>query len=161
MSEVTPQLLVDGALPLHPAISPDGHWVAYTVAPVARTDDHPSSAIWIAATDGSSSPRKLTAGTAKDFAPRWAPDSASLFFGSDRVQRGTIQIHRISLDGGEATTLTTWQSGISGYLPLTDGRLVAVVAAEPPTDEDERRTAERDDAKVWGVGGVLADLVER
>ncbi|TDD12113.1 hypothetical protein E1292_03075 [Nonomuraea deserti] len=66
------------------------------------------------------------------------------------MQRGTIQLHRISLEGGEAEPLTTWQAGIFDYLPLADGRRIAVVAAAPPTDEDERRTAERDDAKVWG-----------
>ncbi|MFG6195608.1 TolB family protein [Nonomuraea sp. JJY05] len=82
MREVTPQLVVDGAVPLQPAISPDGRWVAYTVTTIGRKDEHPSGAIWVAATDGSSAPRKLTAGTAKDFLPRWAPDSASLFFGS-------------------------------------------------------------------------------
>lgn len=150
MSKVTPQLVVDGAMPLHPVISPDGRWVAYTVAPNGRAEEHPSSAIWVAAADGSSSPRKLTAGTAKDFIPRWAPDSASLFFGSDRMTRGAIQVHRISLDGGEAEALTTWRSGIFDYLPLADGRLVAVVAADEPTDEDKRRLADRDDAMVWG-----------
>ncbi|SDJ02238.1 S9 family peptidase [Nonomuraea jiangxiensis] len=150
LSKVTPQLVVDGALPLHPVISPDGRWVAYTVAPVGRAEDHPGSAIWIAATDQSSSPRKLTAGTAKDFIPRWAPDSTSLFFGSDRARRGTIQVYRISVEGGEAETLTTWQGGISDYLPLADGRRIALVATEPPADEGERRTAGRDDAKVWG-----------
>ncbi|MET9342155.1 S9 family peptidase [Nonomuraea sp. NPDC003804] len=150
MSKVTPQLIVDGAAPLHPVISPDGRRVAYTVAAIGRKEQHAISAIWVAATDGSAPPRKVTAGTAKDFLPRWAPDSASLFFGSDRVERGTVQIHRISLDGGEAEVLTTWTSGISDHLPLADGRLVAVVAAAQPTDEDERRQAERDDAEVWG-----------
>lgn len=145
MSKVTPELVVDGAMPLDPVISPDGRWAAYTVTAVGRAQDHPSSAIWIAATDGSSSPRKLTAGTAKDFGPRWAPDSASLLFGSDRVKRGAIQMYRISLDGGDEERPVTWRSGISGYLPLADGRQVAVVA-----DEDERGQAEGDDVKVWG-----------
>ncbi|MFE3453500.1 prolyl oligopeptidase family serine peptidase [Nonomuraea sp. NPDC059194] len=140
--EVTPQLVVDGVVPLHPAISPDGRWIAYAAATIGRKERHPSSAIWVAATDGSSSPKKLTAGTAEDSMPRWAPDSASLFFGSDRMNRGTVQLHRIALDGGEAQALTTGKSGISGYRPLADDRLVAVVAADEPTGEG--------DAKVWG-----------
>ncbi|TDD32758.1 S9 family peptidase [Nonomuraea terrae] len=152
MSKVTPQLVVDGAVPLHPVISPDGRRVAYTVTAIGRAQTHPSSAIWVAATDGSSPPRRLTPGTAKDFIPRWAPDSRSLFFGSDRIERGTTQIHRIPLDGGAAEALTTWRSGIFDYLPLADGRSVAVVAADEPTEEAERRKAERDDAKVWGEG---------
>jgi dipeptidyl aminopeptidase/acylaminoacyl peptidase len=141
MSELTSQLIVDGITPLDPTISPDGRWVAYTVAPAKRKGEHPSRAIWIAATDGSSPPKRLTAGTANDSGPRWAPDSASLFFGSDRTKRGNTQVHRIALDGGEAEALTTWKSGISDYLPLADGRRVAVVAA----DENEPN-----DVKVWG-----------
>ncbi|OUC90879.1 S9 family peptidase [Streptosporangium minutum] len=141
MSELTSQLIVDGAVPSDPTLSPDGRWVAYTIASVRRKGEHPSGAIWIAAADGSSPPKQLTAGTAKDSGPRWAPDSTSLFFGSDRMKRGNTQLHRIALDGGEAEALTTWKSGISAYLPLAGGGLVAVVAA----DENEP-----DDVKVWG-----------
>ncbi|MFD1933571.1 S9 family peptidase [Nonomuraea mangrovi] len=144
INEVSPQVIVDGVAPLHPVISPDGRWIAYTAATIGRKERHPSSAIWVAATDGSSSPKKLTAGTAKDSLPRWASDSGSLFFGSDRMKPGTVQLHRISLDGGEAQALTTGKSGISHYLPLADDRVVAVVAADEPTGEDEH------DAKVWG-----------
>ncbi|MEV4163410.1 S9 family peptidase [Nonomuraea dietziae] len=150
MNELTPQLIVDGAVPLHSVISPDGRWVAYTVAATTRKEQHPSSALWVAATDGSSPPRRLTEGRAGDSNPRWAPDSASLFFESDRLARGTAQLHRIPVDGGQARALTTWRSGIRDHLPLADGRRVAVVAEDPPSDEDERRKAERDDAKVWG-----------
>lgn len=148
IDEVTPQLVVDGVIPLQPVISPDGRWVAYAVATIGRKEEHPSSSIWVAAADGSSEPRQLTDGTSKDAMPRWAPDSASLFFGSDRTKRGTTQVHGIPLDGGEAEVLTTWKSGISAYLPLAGGRLIAVVAVDEPTDEDERRKAERDDAQV-------------
>ncbi|WP_406313627.1 S9 family peptidase [Streptosporangium sp. NBC_01639] len=149
IDEVTPQLVVDGVIPLQPVISPDGRWVAYTAATIGQKEEHPSSSIWVAAADGSSEPRQLTDGTSKDSMPRWAPDSASLFFGSDRTKRGTTQVHGIPLDGGETEVLTTWKSGISAYLPLAGGRLIAVVAVDEPTDEDERRKAERDDAQVW------------
>ncbi|AWS44181.1 S9 family peptidase [Streptosporangium sp. 'caverna'] len=150
MTEATPQLVVDGAVPLRPVISPDGRWVAYTVTPIGMREKHPVSALWVAAADGSSPPRKLTAGTANDSAPRWTPDSSSLLFTSDRTEPGTSQLHRISLDGGEAEALTTWKSGISDHLPLGDSHRIAVIAADEPTAEDERRRIERDDAMVWG-----------
>ncbi|MFF0309230.1 S9 family peptidase [Streptosporangium sp. NPDC004379] len=148
--ELTAELIVDSAVPLYPVVSPDGRWVAYAVTPIGMREEHPTGALWVAAADGSSPPRKLTAGTAKDSVPRWAPDSASLFFVSDRMKRGVPQLHRISLDGGEAEALTAWKGGISDHLPLADPHVVAVVAADEPTEEDERRKAERDDAKVWG-----------
>lgn len=148
--ELNAELIVDSAVPLHPVISPDGRWVAYAVTTTGRREEHPTSALRVTAADGSSPPRKLTAGTANDSVPRWAPDSASLFFGSDRMERGVRQLHRISLDGGEPEALTAWKGGISDHLPLGDAHMVAVVAEDEPTEEDEHRKIERDDAMVWG-----------
>ena len=146
--ELTAELVVDGDVPSRPAISPDGRWVAYVVAPVGRRGERPLCALWVAAADGSSPPRQLTAGTAADADPRWAPDSASVFFLSDRA--GSRQLHRVRIDGGEAETLTGWRGEISDAWPLADAGLVALVATDEPTEEDERRRAERDDAFVWG-----------
>jgi len=83
-SELTAELVTDGAVPSQPVISPDGRWIAYVVAPVGRRAERRTCALWLAAADGSSPPGKLTAGTAADFGPRWAADSASVFFLSDR-----------------------------------------------------------------------------
>ena len=143
---LTAELIVDGAVPEQPQIAPDGRWIAYVVAPMGQRGESRLSAVWIAAADGSSPPRQLTAGTAGDSGPRWAADSASLFFMSDRT--GSAQLHRIRVDGGEAESLTEWEGEIYGFWPLGDGR-VAVVAADEPTKEDQRRSAERDDAIVW------------
>jgi dipeptidyl aminopeptidase/acylaminoacyl peptidase len=145
---LTAELVVDGAVPSQPVISPDGRWVAYVVAPAGRRAERRICALWVAAADGDSPPRKLTAGVAADYGPRWAPDSASVFFLSDRT--GSAQLHRIWLGGGEAEVLTDWHGEISDAWPLADGRLVAVVATDEPTEEDKRRRAERDDAIVWG-----------
>jgi dipeptidyl aminopeptidase/acylaminoacyl peptidase len=146
--ELTAELVVDGAVPSQPVISPDGCWVAYVVAAVGRRAERRSCALGLAAADGGSPPRKLTAGTAADLSPRWAPDSASVFFLSDRT--GSPQLHRIWLGGGEAEALTGWHGEIFDAWPLADGRLVAVVATDEPTEEDKRRRAERDDAIVGG-----------
>jgi hypothetical protein len=146
--KLTAEPVVDGVLPSQPVISPDGRWVAYVVAPVGRREERRLCAVWLAAVDGSSPAWKLTAGTAADFRPRWAPDSASVLFLSDRA--GSRQLHRIRLDGGEAEVLTDWQGEVSDARPLADTRLVAVLATDEPTDEDKRRRDERDDAFVWG-----------
>src|ERR1700689_4241361 len=130
---LTAELVVDGAVPKQPEMSPDGRWVAYVVAPAGQRGERRLSAVWLAAADGSSPPRQLTAGTAADSGPRWAPDSASLFFMSDRT--GSAQLHRIRIDGGEAEALTDWHGDIYDLCPLADGR-VAVVATDEPTEED-------------------------
>jgi dipeptidyl aminopeptidase/acylaminoacyl peptidase len=146
--ELTAELVVDADSPSGPVISPDGRWVAYVVAPVGRRTERRQCALWLAAADGGSPPRKLTAGTAADRDPRWAPDSASVFFLSDRT--GSAQLYRIRLDGGEAEVLTEWGGEISDAQPLADARLVVLVATDEPTEEDKRRGDERDDAIVWG-----------
>jgi len=143
---LTAELVVDGAVPREPALSPDGRWVAYAIAPVGHPGERRLRTLWVAAANGSSPPRRLTAGTAADSGPRWAPDSASLFFMSDRT--GSPQLHRIRVDGGEAESLTDWRGDIYDFCPLADGR-VAVGASDEPTEEDERRRAERDDPIVW------------
>jgi dienelactone hydrolase len=38
------------------------------------------------------------------------------------------------------------------HWPLAGGEMVAVIAADEPSEQDERRQAERDDAIVWGAG---------
>jgi dipeptidyl aminopeptidase/acylaminoacyl peptidase len=145
---LTADLVVDGAVPQQPAISPDGRLVVWVTAPNGQPGERRLSALWLAAADGSSSPWQLTAGTAGDSGPRWAPDSASLYFLSDRT--GSDQLHRIRVDGGEAEALTDWRGDLYDHCPLADGR-VAVVAADEPTEEDQRRRAERDDAIVWSA----------
>src|ERR1700729_983858 len=146
--ELTAELVVDGAVPSQPVISPDGCLVAYVVVPVGRGGERCMCALWVAAADGSSPPWKLTAGTSADSDPRWAPDSASVFFLSDRA--GSRQLHRIRLGGGGADVLPDGPGDSSDARPLADARLVAVLATDEPTEEDERRRAERDDAFVWG-----------
>jgi dipeptidyl aminopeptidase/acylaminoacyl peptidase len=154
--ELTAELVVDSAVPSQPVISPDGSWVGYVVAPVGRRTERSLSALWLAAADGSSPPRQLTAGAAADSRPRWAPDSASLLFLSDRT--GSRQLHRMRIEGGPAEALTDWHGDIDDACPLADGRLVAVVAADEPTEEDRRRRAERDDAIVWSERRGCATL---
>src|ERR1700749_4139597 len=121
--ELTAELVVDGAVPSQPVISPDGCWVAYVVAPVGHGGERRMCALWGAAADGSSPPWKLTAGMAADSDPRWAPDSGSVFFLSDRT--GSRQLYRVRVGGGEAEVLTDWRGEISDAWPLGEGRLVA------------------------------------
>ena len=165
---LTAELIVDCAVAAAPVISPDGRRVAYVVAANGGKGGRPHSTLWVADTDGNSPPKQLTDETAHDHHPRWAPDSAALFFESDRSEPGTVQLYRIRLDGeaaeapGKPEALTAWRGGISGHGPLADGRTVAVLAEEEPTAEDERRAAEGDDAMVWGenVGGTRLWLLD-
>jgi dipeptidyl aminopeptidase/acylaminoacyl peptidase len=149
-AQLTAELVVDGRVSSALALSPDGRWVAYVVAPAGQADVHPVSELWVAAVDPSGSPRRLTSGEAYDSTPRWTADSRSIYFLSDRAERGTAQLHRVGLADGVVQAVTSWSGGVSDHLPLADPKLVVVIAADEPSAEDDRRGRERDDARVWG-----------
>ncbi|WP_239152327.1 S9 family peptidase [Virgisporangium aurantiacum] len=148
--ELTAELVVDGRVVQALALSPDGARVAYVVGRVGRDGDHPVSDLWVVAVDGTVAPRRLTSDQAHVSAPRWAADSSSIYFLSDRAERGTAQLHRVGIVDGVVRAVTAWAGGVSGHLPLADPGLVVVIAADEPSAEDERRERERDDARVWG-----------
>jgi dipeptidyl aminopeptidase/acylaminoacyl peptidase len=76
------------------ALSPDGRLVAWTWYRKA-----PSGDIYLAATDGSLSPRRLTATPDDTYLMSWAPDSGSLVVAEDRGGDERMQLFRLALDG--------------------------------------------------------------
>jgi len=145
---LTAELVVDGSEPRCPVISPDGRWVVYRIAPVGQVGERPVGELWIGAVDGSIAPRKLTEGAAAGRSPQWTWDSEAVFFLSN-AKGGEAQLHRIRRSGGAMEVLTAWTSGISDYLPLLDPGLVALIAPDEPSERDQLREQERDDAWVW------------
>lgn len=159
MPKLTAETIVNQLVPSDPRISPDGALVAFVVAPMGRSGEHPEGAIWLVASDGLGPARRLTAGVADDRSPRWSPDGRWLYFLSDRSERGKAQLHRMpARESGEAEALTGWEAGIEGFVPLADGRTVALLAKDEPDEEDERRERERDDADVFGERWPYARL---
>jgi dipeptidyl aminopeptidase/acylaminoacyl peptidase len=146
---LTAELVVDGRAPQTPALAPDGHLLCYVLAPVSRTGDHLDTELWLTDTDGGGE-RRVTADTATESLPRWSADSATLFFLSDRAERGTPQVHRLTLADGTMTAVTSWRGGIADHLPLADPGLLALLAEDEPTEQDLRRAQDRDDAIVVG-----------
>ncbi|RLE28235.1 MAG: S9 family peptidase [Acidobacteria bacterium] len=82
--------------------SPDGNKVVFTVKSMDLDANRGHTDLWMAATDGSSS-RQLTSHSAGDFSARWADDT-TLYFLSTRS--GSVQVWRLSLEGGEAIQVT-------------------------------------------------------
>ncbi|MFI6236140.1 S9 family peptidase [Micromonospora sp. NPDC050784] len=150
MTALTSELVVDGRDPRTPALGPNGRLLCYVLAPSSRTGDHLDTELWLVDTDGAVAPRRATADTATESRPRWSVDSETLFFLSDRADRGTPQLHKLTLADGTMTTLTSWQVGVIDHLPLTDPNVVALLAEDEPTEQDARRTRDRDDAVVVG-----------
>jgi dipeptidyl aminopeptidase/acylaminoacyl peptidase len=80
-------------------ISPDGHWVAYTVTNADFKQDAFVTQIWLAETGNKGRTLQLTRGEKSSTNPRWSPDGEWLAFTSNRFEDKN-QIFVINPAGG-------------------------------------------------------------
>ncbi|MBI3661543.1 MAG: S9 family peptidase [Acidobacteria bacterium] len=123
-----------------PQISPDGKWVAYTVATPDKAANRTVRNIWLAPTAGGE-PRQLTR-SGRDMMPRWSPDGSKIAFLSSRD--GGMQIYLIALEGGEATKLTSISTGADNIQWSPDGKMLAFTSSVYPDCKDDACNAKRD-----------------
>ncbi len=134
-----------------PRVSPDGTRVAYVVTGVDSEANEYRGAIWLAPIDGSTPPRRLTAGTARDADPRWSPDGARIAFTSKRAGAGehggeAMQLYVIPVDGGEARRLTDLSEDVTQAAWSPDGTTIAFASRVRDAaydEEDDKRRAPR------------------
>jgi len=127
-----------------PTISPDGLWVAYTLAKPDLAANRLTRNIWIVSTNGTSEPRQLTRG-GSDLRPQWSPDSKRLAFVSSRG--GAEQIYLLSLSGGEGGPLTSLSTGAGNQQWSPDGQWLAFTSDVYPDCHDDACNHQRDDAR--------------
>jgi dipeptidyl aminopeptidase/acylaminoacyl peptidase len=125
-------------------VSRDGKNVAYTVSSPVMTSERSEfvTQIWISSIDGSN-PIQLTFAEKSSDNPRWSPDGKSLLFTSSRS--GKNNLYRIRLAGGEAEQLTDVKSGVGSFAWSPEGRRVAFVMRDAPTEEEEKNNKGKDD----------------
>jgi dipeptidyl aminopeptidase/acylaminoacyl peptidase len=126
-----------------PQMSPDGRYVAYTMATPDREANRVAPNIWIVPTAGGE-PRQLTRG-GSDQRPRWSPDGTKIAFLSARD--GAQQVYWISLAGGEATRLTSLSGGADNELWSPDGKTIAFVSSVYPDCAEDECNVKRDGEK--------------
>jgi dipeptidyl aminopeptidase/acylaminoacyl peptidase len=122
-------------------LSPDGKQAAYVLTTIDQKKNRRVGSVWVAATDGISAPRRLTADGAS--APRWSPDGTLLAFLSNRGGEGDSsprQIFLLRLDGGEGQPLTHLKNGVSAYQWSPDGKRIVAVSRIGPTDTGTRKS---------------------
>jgi dipeptidyl aminopeptidase/acylaminoacyl peptidase len=129
-----------------PRLHPDGKIVAFVVWWIDREAEDYRSAIWIAAVDGSSPPRRFTSGEKRDSSPRWSPDGSQLAFTSSRGEAKAGQLYVIPAEGGEARKLTDLKEDPSDLAWSRDGSRIAFCARvrdEAYDEEDDKKRMPR------------------
>ena len=105
-----------------PQVSRDGKWIVFQLQKTDLEADKGRTDLWLVRTDGEGL-RRLTSHASDDTNPRWAPDSKSIWFLSDRSE--SSQIWRIRIDGGEAEQVTGQPLDIGNLVVSPDGRYIA------------------------------------
>jgi Tol biopolymer transport system component len=130
-----------------PRCSPDGKWVAYTLATTDTIADKRDTDIWMASIDGKEQIR-VTTSAEPETSPRWSPDGRYLAFLPGRPGTGKnkgTQIWLLDRRGGEAQQITDSKARISGFEWAPDSKRMAVLLRDE--EEDIKKLAEKDREK--------------
>jgi len=122
-------------------LSPDGKWVAYTVATPDWDANRNATNLWMAPTAGGDA-MQLTR-TGKDSSPKWSPDGKTIAFLSGRS--GESQVYVLSMDGGEAHAITKLSTGADIVKWSPDGKAILFTSSVYPECKDDDCNKKRDD----------------
>ena len=118
------------------SVSPEGDFVAYTVASNDLKKDEEIAAVWMISADGGE-PIRMTAEGSNASTPRWSPDGHYLAVISTRKD-DTSQVWLLDRRGGDARQLTTLKQGVDDYGWSPDSTRMWLLAEDPsPADLDE------------------------
>lgn len=134
------------------AVSPDGERVAFVVKEVNRADDRWERSLFVAPTDGSRSPHRLTR-LAGAHSPRWSPSGdrlavlsyrdahAGLFTPPEPREESLstdLQVWAFDLRrGGDPDQLTTHPGGVEDFDWGPEGQRLVIEVAEPTSPEPD------------------------
>jgi dipeptidyl aminopeptidase/acylaminoacyl peptidase len=133
-------------------ISPDGTRVAYLVA---ENDTEKEQAwkfvthIWVVPAAGpSSEARQFTRGEKSVSNLEWSPVGKILAFTMEagEEKEAKPQVWFMYADGGEPWQVTKHKSGVRAFQISPDGKTLLLTATAPVSDDEEKRTKQKDDA---------------
>jgi dipeptidyl aminopeptidase/acylaminoacyl peptidase len=119
-----------------PQMAPDGSQIAFVRVTIDEKENRYDTSLFVVPSDGSSAPRRLTAGI-RDTSPRWSPDGKRLAFVRSVEKDGKPQpgqIYVLHMDGGEARPLTDLPKGASSPAWSPDGKTIAFDSTTVPED---------------------------
>jgi dipeptidyl aminopeptidase/acylaminoacyl peptidase len=124
-----------------PQLSPDGRWIAYSIADPNIAANRSISQIYLISVDGGE-PRQLTNGDRSSSTPRWSPDGQSLAFISSR--EGGPQIWVMDAASGQQRKVSNISTGAGDPVWSPDGRWLAFVSDIHPECQTDDCNKERD-----------------
>jgi len=124
-------------------LSPDGKWVAYTVATPDLNENRNATNLWMTPVAGGDA-IQLTR-TGKDSSPKWSPDGKTIAFLSARG--GEAQVYVLSMEGGEAHPLTKLSTGADLVKWSPDGKTIAFTSGVYPECKDDECNKKKNDEK--------------
>ncbi len=129
-----------------PEISPNGNWVIFSVMEPNYNETEQVNDIWIAPTDGSTKPRRITTGKTAESGYKWSPNGKQIAFSTKREGDEVAQIYLLNIaEGGEAQKLTNLSTGASNPQWSPDGSKILFTSSVFPnayTDSANKKIAE-------------------
>ncbi len=120
-------------------VSPEGDWVAYTVAGLDPEKDRTQRDLWMASWDGLRKIR-LTWGPESASKPRWNPAGTNLAFlsarGDEKEKKKGSQVWLLDRAGGDAQRITDIPGGVSDMAFSPDGRKLVLEVEDPDPDAE-------------------------
>ena len=143
-TKITPQQALNLRRIADLRFSPDGARLAFTVSEPPKDTTNPTH-IWILNV-ATKQVRQFTYSEKSENSPRWSPDGKFLAFLSNRDE--DRQIYLLSSSGGDAYAVTTGKRGIASFAWSPDGKQIAFLASDEPTDAEQKKEKDKDDAIV-------------
>jgi dipeptidyl aminopeptidase/acylaminoacyl peptidase len=139
-------------------LSPDGKQIAFVVNEPhdPRKPREPrASNVWVVSKNGQELPIPLIAGLNRADTPRWSPDGKTLAFLSDRGDAeaqpdSSSQIYLLRAGEKKAVRVSNAPGGVEEYHWSPDGKLIAFVAGDQMTPEEQAKKNEKVNGRLSG-----------
>jgi dipeptidyl aminopeptidase/acylaminoacyl peptidase len=149
----------------NPDLSPDGKWVAFTVATRVEATNDNTSEVWLVAADGSSPAKRVSADGVNATGPAWLDDGRLRFASAgrasvldpaapDKVTETDAAGGRGAGGGGGRGGRGGGRGGAGGAMASPDGKWTAMVMDTPPPKREkvyESEFAKRHEERFKGV----------
>jgi dipeptidyl aminopeptidase/acylaminoacyl peptidase len=121
-----------------PVASPDGRWIVFLVNEPDYDPEKQWEDLWVAPTDGSAAPRRLTYTKAAETGVAWSPDGTRIAFATRREDDAVAQIYVLPMNGGEAQRVTHVHSSASYPKWRPDGKAILFESEYDPIAAERR-----------------------